>query len=152
MAKALFMIGRAILGGFFLYNGINHFKSHEMLTGYAQSKGFPMPGKAITISGMTLLLGGASLITGIKPKFGAMALTGFLAAVSPTIHDFWKAEDPQQRMNDMSNFGKNMALLGSALMLMGMDESRQASGVRGRRWTKSRLHLSAETAPEEFAA
>ena len=33
---------------------------------------------------------------------------GFLAGVSPIMHDFWRAEDANQRMNDMINFSKNM--------------------------------------------
>jgi putative oxidoreductase len=58
---------------------------------------------------------------------GALAIAGFLAGVSPTIHDFWRAEDPNQRMNDMTNFAKNMALLGAALALMSVEEPWPAS-------------------------
>jgi hypothetical protein len=43
------------------------------------------------------------------------------------MHDFWKAEDPAQRMNDMINFSKNLALLGGALALMGVEEPWPAS-------------------------
>jgi hypothetical protein len=43
------------------------------------------------------------------------------------MHNFWAIEDPKQRMNDMVNFSKNMALLGSALALMGVDEPWPAS-------------------------
>src|SRR5262245_48735876 len=32
-------VGRAIFGGYFLYNGINHFKNRSMLSGFARSKG-----------------------------------------------------------------------------------------------------------------
>jgi hypothetical protein len=43
------------------------------------------------------------------------------------MHDFWRIEDPNQRMNDMVNFAKNMALLGAALALMGVEEPWPAS-------------------------
>jgi hypothetical protein len=36
-------------------------------------------------------------------------------------------EDPQQRMNDMVNFSKNMALLGAGLALMAVEEPWPAS-------------------------
>jgi putative oxidoreductase len=74
-----------------------------------------------------MLLGGASLLLGFKPKLGTVALIGFLAGVSPITHDFWRAEDPNQRMNDMINFTKNMALLGGATALMGVEEPWPAS-------------------------
>lgn len=56
-----------------------------------------------------------------------MALLGFLAGVSPLMHDFWRDEDPQARMNNMINFLKNMALAGGALALMGVEEPWEAS-------------------------
>jgi hypothetical protein len=35
---------------------------------------------------------------------------------------FWDLEDPGQRMNEMINFSKNVALLGAALALMSLEE------------------------------
>jgi putative oxidoreductase len=125
--KTPFLIGRLIFGGFFLYNGINHIKQRQMLSQYAASKKIPQPEAAVTISGIAMLLGGASILLGIKPKYGAAAIAGFLAGVSPTMHAFWRAEDPKQRMDDMINFTKNMALMGSALALMGVEEPWPAS-------------------------
>jgi putative oxidoreductase len=69
-----------------------------------------------------LIAGGTSILLGVKPKLGTAAIAGFLAGVSPVMHNFWSMEEPQQRMNEMINFSKNMALLGSALTLMGVDE------------------------------
>jgi putative oxidoreductase len=115
--KAAFLIGRIVFGGFFLYNGINHFKQKHALAQYADSKNVPYPDAAITASGVALAAGGASIMLSVKPQVGALAILGFLAIVSPTIHDFWSAEDPQQAQNEMIHFSKNMALLGAALAL-----------------------------------
>ena len=117
-----FLLGRLIFGGFFLYNGINHIKNHKMLGQYAAAKGLPAAEVGVVASGVALVVGGASVITGVKPKLGSLAILGFLASVSPTIHDFWKHEDPQQRQNEMIHFMKNLALLGGALALMGVEE------------------------------
>jgi putative oxidoreductase len=125
--KAPFVAGRILFGGFFLYNGINHFARHGQLKQYAASKGVPAPELAVSASGIALIAGGASLITGVKPKLGAAAIAGFLAGVSPKMHDFWRLEDPNQRMNEMVNFSKNIALLGAALALMEVKEPWRAS-------------------------
>jgi putative oxidoreductase len=125
--KTPFLIGRLLFGGFFVFSGINHFKQHKMLSQYAGAKKVAIPDVAVTVSGVALLIGGASLLLGVKPKLGAAAIVGFLAGVSPVIHNFWAIEDPNQRMNDMINFTKNMALLGGAVALMGVDEPWPAS-------------------------
>lgn len=122
-----FLLGRLVYGGFFLYNGINHFKNRKMLGQYAASKGLPLAEAGVVASGVALVVGGASIISGVKPKLGTLAILGFLATASPTIHDFWKHEDAQQRQNEMIHFMKNLALFGGALALMGVEEPWPAS-------------------------
>ncbi len=125
--KAPFLIGRALLGGFFLYNGINHFRQADTLAAYAKSKNVPAAKAGVIASGTMLTFGGTSLILGVKPKLGIAAIIGFLAGVSPLMHDFWNIEDPQQRQNDMINFSKNVALAAAALTLAGVEEPWPAS-------------------------
>jgi len=98
-----------------------------MLSQYAASKKVPMPDVAVSVTGAALVIGGASILLGVKPKLGAAAIIGFLAVVSPMMHDFWRIQDPNQRMNEMINFTKNMALLGGAVALMGVEEPWPAS-------------------------
>ena len=120
--KGLFLAGRLILGGFFLYNGINHFKQKEGMAQYAGAKNVPNPELAVLASGAMLAAGGASLVLGLKPKFGILPLLGFLATASPMFHDFWNEEDPQMKQNQLINFSKNIALLGATLALMGVED------------------------------
>ncbi len=125
--KTPFLLGRIIFGGFFIYNGIHHLTNRKQISQYAAAKKVPMPEVAVTSTGVVLIVGGTSILLGIQPKVGAAAILGFLLGVSPAIHDFWRAEDPNQRMADMINFSKNMALAGAALALMGVEEPWPAS-------------------------
>jgi len=120
--KAPFLLGRLVFGGFFLYSGIHHFVDRKMLAQYAAAKKVPVPDVAVMASGAMMIMGGASILSGVKPKWGALAIMGFLAGVSPMIHDFWSHQDPNQRQAEMVNFTKNLALLGGALALMGVEE------------------------------
>jgi putative oxidoreductase len=113
---AALIAGRVIFGGYFLYNGINHFLNREMLTDYARSKATPAPGVAVVASGALLLAGGLSILTGVRPKVGSALISTFLMGVSPQMHAFWKEQNPQQRMHEMVNFTKNMALVGASLL------------------------------------
>lgn len=128
--KANFHLGRAILGGFFLYNGINHFRNLEQMAPYAASKNIPQPKAAVAISGALLTIGGASLLLGVKPKLGSLATITFLAGVSPVMHDFWNDQDPQQKQNNMINFMKNAALAGAAVAIAGAEDIRKEAKER----------------------
>jgi uncharacterized membrane protein YphA (DoxX/SURF4 family) len=76
----------------------------------------------VKATGAALIVGGTSVLLGLKREWGAATIASFLAGVSPFMHDFWKQKDPQQRQNEMINFGKNMALLGASLALMGLEK------------------------------
>lgn len=118
METLLLTIGRIILGGYFIYNGVDHFIGFGMMTQYAKMKGVPFPAIAQGMTGLMLLLGGLSIVFGIYPSVGIVLLVAFLVPVSLMMHDFWKLEDPQLRMAEKINFMKNMALVGALLMLL----------------------------------
>ena len=109
--RALFVLGRAIFGGFFIYNGINHFKQQEALRQYAAAKGVPAANTAIPATGAMLIAGGLSVLAGVKPRQGLAAIVGFLVPVTLEMHRFWEEQDPNRRMTETVNFSKNLALL-----------------------------------------
>lgn len=119
--RVIYGLGRAVLGGFFLYHGINHLTHTEALAGYAAAKRVPSPELSVQASGAVMAAGGASLILGLKPKLGALGVLGFLAVASAQMHDFWNVEDQQQRQSELIQFSKNVALMGAALSLIGSD-------------------------------
>jgi uncharacterized membrane protein YphA (DoxX/SURF4 family) len=119
---AVLSLGRAIFGGFFIYNGMNHFLNRKMMTDYARSKNVPSPDVAVMGTGLLLVLGGASLIAGVRPKVGAGLVTLFLAGVSPMMHNFWAVDDEEQRTHELINFTKNIALMGGAAFAAAVPE------------------------------
>jgi putative oxidoreductase len=125
--RTALMMGRAIFGGYFAYSGVNHFLNAEMMSAYARTKHVPFARAAVLGSGAMLLLGGLSLATGYRPKIGASLIAGFLAGVTPQMHDFWRMEDQQQRMHEFINFTKNVALIGGACFAAAQPEPWPAS-------------------------
>lgn len=120
--RALFVLGRTIFGGFFIYNGIHHFKQQEAMRQYAAAKGVPAADAAIPATGALLIAGGLSVVAGAKPRQGLAAIIGFLLPVTLEMHRFWDEEDPNRRMTEMVNFSKNAALLGAALAMMQIEQ------------------------------
>lgn len=117
-----FLIGRIIVGVYFLFNAFSHFSQVKMMSGYAASKGVPAPQLAVIVTGLLLLVGGLSILTGYQPLIGVICLVIFFLGVTFMMHAFWKVEDPMARVGEMVNFMKNLALMGSALMFLAIPQ------------------------------
>jgi putative oxidoreductase len=111
----LFLLSRILFGGFWIYNGINHFRMGNMMEGYAAMKGVPMPKYAVYGSGLLIILGGLGILLGAYTQLSVAALVIFLIPVTLMMHNFWRVSEPNQRMTDMVMFMKNTALLGASL-------------------------------------
>ena len=114
----IFLIGRVLFGGYFIYSGFNHFKNHAGLVGYAKMKGVPLASIAVYISGAMMLVGGLSVLLNRWAVPGMWLLVLFLIPTTLLMHAFWKAADPQHRMNETIQFTKNVALIGSLLIMI----------------------------------
>lgn len=125
--RALFLVGRAIFWGFFVLSGIRHFQRMHNMRQYAASKGVPAAQPAVQLTGLMLLAGGLSLIAGRKPRRGLAMLVGVLVPITLQMHRFWEEQDPGNRQAEMSNFMKNMALVGAALTMTQIREPWPAS-------------------------
>lgn len=119
--EIIFLIGRIILGAYFIYNAYNHFMNVEHLAGYAASKKVPHANIAVMGTGLMLAVGGVSVLTGVGLVVGAWILVAFLLGVSFMMHAYWKISDAMNiRMAEKINFMKNMALVGALLMIISM--------------------------------
>lgn len=120
--EVAFLIGRIIVGVYYLFNAINHFTQLQSLSDYARSKGVPAPRLAVVVSGILLLVAGLSILTGFQPTIGVAALVLFFLPVTFTMHAFWKVQDPMARLSERMNFTKNLTLMGSALMFLAIPQ------------------------------
>jgi uncharacterized membrane protein YphA (DoxX/SURF4 family) len=117
-----FLVGRIIIGLFWLNGALAHFAQAKSMIPYAKMKGVPFAEIAVPATGILLVIGGLSILTGIYPVIAVAALTLFLAPVTFMMHNFWTIEDQAMKMNDMVMFTKNMALLGYTLVLLAIPQ------------------------------
>ncbi len=120
--ETLILVGRVLFGGYFAFNGLNHFMKRDMMEGYAGSKGVPYPAAAVILSGLMLLAGGFGIALGVYPVVSITLVALFLLFVTPVMHDFWEVEE-EEKMQEMTSFMKNVALFGAVLTLLGADWS-----------------------------
>ena len=112
-----YLAGRVLLGGFFIISGVRHFQHLPMMAGFTGSKGVPQPKLAVMVSGMMIIVGGLSILLGVRPHLGIALVSVFLLPVTLLMHQYWKHTDPMMRINDQVNFMKNVAMAGGLLMV-----------------------------------
>lgn len=117
-----FRLGRLAYGGVLAMMAVDGLRNAEQRAQYAESKDVPMPKLANNVSHGLLLVGGIGISLWRFPALAASAVATFFLGVTPTMHDFWTIDDPEQKQQQMTDFLKNTAFLGAALLLLGIAE------------------------------
>ena len=117
-AAELFLIGRVLLGGVLAYLGISNMLDAENKIDFARSTGVPVAGLAVPLSFVLLIGGGLGILLGVYPMIASVGVIAFFAGVTPAMHAFWRIDDPDERSQEKTQFLVNLALLGSALIVL----------------------------------
>lgn len=113
----LVLIGRVLFALLFLGSGAGHLTQTQMMAGYAQSKGVPWARASVLGSGVLIVAGALMLVLGVWADLGALLLVVFLVPTAVVMHGFWNVGDPQAKQMEQTQFLKDLALAGAALML-----------------------------------
>jgi len=109
------VLGRILFSLIFLGTIMSHFTNAAAV--YAQAKGVPFPFILVPLSGLVAIAGGLSIAFGYKAKTGAWLIVIFLIPVTLMMHAFWKETDAMQTQIQMTNFMKNISMLGAAFLI-----------------------------------
>jgi putative oxidoreductase len=119
-AGVVVLIGRILFAFFFgAVAGVGHFKRDQMMRGYAQQAGFPVPAIAGWVAGLWLILGATSVAAGIWPDVGALMIGAFVIPAAVFFHRFWTVEDEGEKTTQTQLFYRNLIALGAALVFFG---------------------------------
>jgi putative oxidoreductase len=114
------LIGRLVFAYYFgAVAGIGHFKRDQMMRGYAQQAGFPVPAVAGWVAGLWLIVGAVSLGLGIWPDLGSLMIGAFVIPAALFFHRFWILEDDAQKASQRQLFYRNLVILGASLVFVG---------------------------------
>jgi len=108
--------GRVLLSLIFILSGLGKlFHFHDSA---AMMAGKGMPAASLLLAGAITfeIVGGLSVLTGFKARWGALALIVFLIPTTLIFHNFWAAQGMAQQ-DQMAHFMKNLGLIGGLLLL-----------------------------------
>ncbi len=116
VAKFTPLVGRLILAAIFLVSGLGKIGNWGGTAGYMAAKGMPLVSLFLLGAIVIEVLGGASIVLGLKARLGALALIVFLIPVTLIFHNFWAFEG-QAMQQQVIHFLKNLSILGGLLFV-----------------------------------
>lgn len=104
-------LGRLCLSVVFIFGGLGKFMDYDSTAQYMASKGFTFIPFFLVSAALVELIGGLSLLLGLKVRWGAAILLLFLIPTTLIFHDFWNLFGAAKQ-TQMINFLKNLAIFG----------------------------------------
>jgi putative oxidoreductase len=111
-------LGHLLLSGIFISGGAQAFLEPGGRVNKVADAGLPEPKQAVELNGAAMVIGGALLAADIAPKLAATILIGALVPTTIVGHAFWKEENTAGRKNQLTQFFKNLGLLGGLLLVL----------------------------------
>ena len=116
MTNPSLMIGRFLLGLYFLVPGIMKFTAADDTLAYMQFHDIPFAEPSLYFAGVTNIIGGLLLMSGRHVKLVAFAFVIYVLLVNVMLHDFWTMEG-DAAARETQNFIKNLGILAGLLVL-----------------------------------
>ena len=115
----IFLIGRMLLGGYFIFAGMNHLVHLSELSKAAKLRGIFAAPLFVFLTGLVILIAGGGIFFWIYPGTAALLLAAFLLLASLVMHPFWLFRNaaPEIRTTEMRFFLSNLALAGGLMIL-----------------------------------
>src|ERR1700761_4552780 len=115
-AHWMIVIGRTLMGGFYLIAGVHHFFTLEPITQMISARRVAQPKLLLIVGSCTQILAALLLIAGVEQTWAALVLVVFTLAASILLLDFWRL-DGSQRQVAVTQWQCNLGLIGGLLGL-----------------------------------
>jgi len=119
IAATLILIGRVILGLFFVIAGIRNFLHFAERSTPQTNYGWKLPAPVTALGFAAQLVGGLSVTFGIFPAWGALVLILFLIGATELFHNFLLFKSPERDPHFYFTL-VNIALCGYCLTIIGL--------------------------------
>ena len=126
------VIGRFLIASIFLVSGIAKLTDTPGTVAHMVAMGIPYPDTLAVVAGVAEVLGAIAIAFGFLTRVASVGLILFMIPTTLIFHAFWNAEGAE-RMQQMVNFMKNLAIIGGLAVLMAQGAGRSSLDHRIRR-------------------
>ncbi len=111
-------LSHLLISTIFISGGADAFANPGGRPNKVAAVGIPAPEQAVELNGAAMVLGGVLLGLDLMPKVGAAILLGTLLPTTVVGHAFWKEESDTARKSQLTQFFKNLGLIGALLSVL----------------------------------
>ena len=117
-----FLVGRTLLGLYFLVFGALKVPTYFDTLSLMISKGVPLSGVLLPITIIIQVLAGFFLIIGQNLRISSLLLVGLTFLINMFIHDFWNLTGDPSQAHEAQNFIKNLGIIAGLFVLATIDK------------------------------
>ena len=117
MTNHFFLIGRILIGIYFLLPGIAKIFLFSANLDIVILKEVPFPALSLTIVAAAQIILGSFIIIGKHLKISSIGLVVTTLLINFYIHDFWNLNGDPNQAHEVQNFIKNLGILAGLLIL-----------------------------------
>lgn len=117
MSLSLFflILGRVLLGGFFVWAGVHHFFILEPVSKAMADRGVPQARLVLIVGSLFQIVCGVALMLGLYVAAAALGLVIFTLVASVMLVNYWDMEG-SARDNAITTWKSNLAIVGGLLI------------------------------------
>ncbi|WP_029086128.1 DoxX family membrane protein [Brevundimonas aveniformis] len=115
-------LGLALIGLYFVWGGLNHFRIFREVRAMLAERGWPLPGTILVFASLWEAAAGALLASGFHTVWAAGALILFVALANLLLLDFWNQEG-EARSASLNGFLVNVAVIGGLVLAIALAKS-----------------------------
>ena len=123
--RAYFVLGRTLLGIYFLVPGLSKIVGYSATLDLMASKQVPLSEILLPITILVQIGGGVLLIVGRQLRLSALVLAGLTLIINIYIHNFWSLSGDPSQAHETQNFIKNLAIMAGLLVLATKEQTPQ---------------------------
>ncbi|TIV49834.1 MAG: DoxX family protein [Mesorhizobium sp.] len=108
-------LGALLIGGVFVFAGIEHFAKFGAMHDYLAAQKFPAPTLMLAAGSAVEVIAGSLLAVGVARLFAAVVLVIFTLATNFMLLRFWASAEPERQVL-RNAFLINIAVIGGLLL------------------------------------
>mgnify|MGYP001102968639 CR=1 FL=1 len=118
-----FIVGRTLLGLYFIGPGLSKVFEFTAILALMRIKGVPFSSALLPLTIFIQLIGGMFLILGKNLRLASFILFGLTICINIFIHNFWALNGDPSQAHETQNFIKNLAIAAGLLVLATKDKN-----------------------------